>query len=290
MRPPIRKAVLPVAGLGTRFLPATKAIPKEMIPLVDKPLVQFVVEEAVAAGIQQIIFVTGRTKRAIEDHFDVAYELEDRLYRQGKRELWESLRQIARMAEFVYVRQQEPLGLGHAVWSARNLVGNEPFAVLLGDDILDAEVPGIRQLIEVYETEGVSVLGIQEVPWERVSAYGILDAQEVGPGLYRVRDMVEKPSPEKAPSRLGVVGRYILVPEIFEFLEKIDPGALGEIQLTDALRALAQSQPVMARVLQGTRYDGGDKLGYLQATVAFGLKHPILGPPFREFLREIVKD
>ena len=285
----ITKAVLPAAGLGTRFLPATKASPKEMLPLVDKPLIQYVVEEAVASGIREIIVVTGRGKRAIEDHFDISYELEENLREKGKKKLLEEMRRISSMVDFCYVRQKEPLGLGHAVLCAKNLVRDEPFAVLLGDDIIDAEVPALKQMMEVHRKTGGAVVGIQDVDKKQVSSYGILDADLVEDGLYRVKDMVEKPAPEKAPSTLAVIGRYILTPEIFELLERIVPGKQKEIQLTDGLRLLAQIRPVYGYRIQGVRYDAGDKLGFLQATVEFALKNQEFGEAFRGYLKEVVQ-
>lgn len=288
----ITKAVIPAAGLGTRFLPATKASPKEMLPLVDKPLIQYVVEEAVAAGISEIILVTGRGKRAIEDHFDVSFELEETLRGNGKARILSELERISDLAHFCYVRQQRPKGLGHAISCVKQLVGDEPFAVLLGDDIIDAPKPALTQMIEVFEARQASVIGIQEVPKQEVHNYGVIDAEPVRTtggqtGLYRINDLVEKPSADKAPSNLAVVGRYILAPEIFDALEKIQPGKNGEIQLTDALRILAAQGPMYGLVLEGTRYDAGDKLGFLKATVEFALKNGELGPSFRRYLKTL---
>lgn len=281
------KAVIPAAGLGTRFLPATKASPKEMLPLVDKPIIQYVVEEAVEAGIREIIIITGRGKRAIEDHFDVSFELEANLRESGKRGLLKEIQEISELADFCYMRQRHARGLGHAILCARHLIGNEPFAVLLGDDILDAPVPAIRQLIQVYERFRCSVVGVQPVPKSEVQQYGVIKAEPVEPDLYRIDDLVEKPPPQTAPSNLAVIGRYILTPEIFEALEKTPPGKNQEIQLTDALRILARQKPIYGKRLQGTRYDAGDKLGFLKATVEFGLKRPDLGKPFRQYLKSL---
>jgi len=281
------KAVIPAAGLGTRFLPATKASPKEMLPLVDKPLIQYVVEEAVAAGIREIIVITGRGKRAIEDHFDVSFELEENLRENGKKALLKEIQEIAELADFCYMRQRHARGLGHAVLCARHLIGDEPFAVLLGDDILDAPIPAIRQLMDVYERFKRPVIAVQPVPKSEVQQYGVIRAEPVEADLYRIEDLVEKPLPQKAPSNLAVIGRYILTPEIFEALEKTPPGKNNEIQLTDALRILAAEKGVYGKRLNGTRYDAGDKLGFLKATVEFGLKSPDLGKPFQQYLKNL---
>jgi UTP--glucose-1-phosphate uridylyltransferase len=283
----IRKAVFPAAGLGTRFLPATKASPKEMLPLVDKPMIQYVVEEAVASGIEQVIIVTGRGKRAIEDHFDIAYELESNLKEKGKTRLLDEVQKITNMVDFCYVRQREALGLGHAILCARNIVGNEPFAVLLGDDIVDSRVPALKQLINVFKSHQASVLAVERVPRSQVSRYGVIKAEPMDDGLHRIRDLVEKPKPENAPSDLAVIGRYILTPEIFEELERTKPGKLGEIQLTDALKNLLGRQAIYGYEFDGKRYDAGDKLGFLMATVEFALKNSELGPPFRSYLRTL---
>jgi len=280
----IRKAVIPAAGLGTRFLPATKAQPKEMLPLVDKPTIQYIVEEAVASGIEDILIITGRNKRAIEDHFDRSIELELALDGSHKEELLKLVQDVSDLVDIHYVRQKEPKGLGHAVWCARKFIGDEPFAVLLGDDVVRAEVPALKQLIEVYRRRGGSVLGVQEVPEADVSRYGIVKPRSVEPRLYAVEDFVEKPAPEQAPSRLAVLGRYILEPEIFRILERTPPGAGGEIQLTDAIRELGRHRPIWAYVFEGRRYDVGDKLGFLQATVELALERPDLGPAFRRYL------
>jgi UTP--glucose-1-phosphate uridylyltransferase len=282
---PVIKAVIPAAGLGTRFLPATKASPKEMLPLVDKPIIQYVVEEAVASGIHEIIMITGRGKRAIEDHFDSAFELESALRNNGKHHLLDEIQRISELADFCYVRQRRPLGLGHAVLCAHHLIGDEPFALLLGDDLMVSRVPAIRQLVRVYERYRSPVIGIQEVPREAVQQYGIIKPEPLGNGLYRVLDLVEKPSPDKAPSRLGIVGRYLLTPDIFDILLATRPGRLGEIQLTDALRVLSRQRPIYACLLEGKRHDTGDKLGFLKATVEFGLHHPELGRSFRRYLK-----
>ncbi len=283
----ITKAVIPAAGLGTRFLPATKASPKEMLPLVDKPLIQYVVEEAVSAGIREIIIITGRGKRAIEDHFDISFELEETLRQNGKLELMESLRKISDMADFCYIRQRQALGLGHAILSAKNLVGDEAFAVLLGDDIIDHSTSALQQMMDIYQKNPAPVIGIQKVPKSEVRQYGIIDAQTTVDGLYKINDLVEKPSPKEAPSNLAVIGRYILTPEIFGLLEKTKPGKNNEIQLTDALKELARLRTMYGYVIQGKRFDAGDKLGFLKATVEMGLKNPELGKDFRKFLKDL---
>ncbi|MBI4402067.1 MAG: UTP--glucose-1-phosphate uridylyltransferase GalU [Nitrospirae bacterium] len=281
----IRKAIIPAAGLGTRFLPATKASPKEMLPLVDKPLIQYAVEEAVASGIEEIIIITGRGKRAIEDHFDRSFELEENLKGNGKAQLLKEIRRISELANFCYVRQPEALGLGHAVLCARHLIGNEPFAVILGDEVIDAPVPGLAQLIQVFDQGNGAVLGVQKVRTSEVSQYGIIASRRVAAGLHRVLDLVEKPAPSQAPSRYAVIGRYVLSPDIFPILQRTDPGKNREIQLTDALRILAQDAPIYAQEVQGQRYDAGDKLGFLKATVEFALKNPSLGPRFAQYLK-----
>ncbi len=283
----VKKAVIPAAGLGTRFLPATKAQPKEMLPIVDKPTIQYVVEEAVAAGIEEILIITGRNKRAIEDHFDYCVELEHLLEKKNRLEELRATRAISELADIFYVRQKEPLGLGHAVLCAAKFVNNEPFAVLLGDDIIYSEIPCIGQLIDIYESQGGSVLGVQPVSAADVSKYGIVNPDGEGGSVVRVKSLVEKPSPEEAPSRLAVLGRYIIEPDIFPLLEQTAPGAGGEIQLTDALNTLAQQQPVWAYTFQGRRYDVGDRLGFLQATVEYALRREDLAPQFREYLRSL---
>ena len=276
--PKIRKAVIPAAGLGTRFLPATKAQPKEMLPIVDKPAIQFIVEEALQAGIEEILIITGRNKRAIEDHFDRAIELEMTLKAQGKYDLLGLVEEISNVT-IHYVRQKEPKGLGHAVLCARQFIGQDPFAVLLGDDIIDAAVPCLKQMMDVYDDCPGTILGVQEVPQQRVSSYGIVKPLPLKENVWRVTDLVEKPADEDAPSRLAVLGRYIIEPQIFDILNATPPGRGGEIQLTDALRILAGERPVYAYRFEGRRYDVGDKQGYLEATVEFALKRPDLRDP-----------
>jgi UTP--glucose-1-phosphate uridylyltransferase len=291
----VRKAVFPAAGLGTRFLPATKAQPKEMLPLVDKPLIQYGVEEAIRSGIQHILIITGRGKSAIEDHFDVSFELEQALEKRNKKELLATVREISDMVDIAYIRQKEALGLGHAVLRARDMVGSEPFAVVLSDDVIEAEIPCLRQLLDVYELFGASVIALMEVPAEEVSAYGIVDAEPVhqngcGDRLYRIHNLIEKPRQSEAPSRLAIIGRYVLTPEIFPSLEAIEPGSLGEIQLTDGLRHLLGSRPIYGYRFEGRRYDAGDKLGFLKATVEFALRRSDLGDAFREYLKSLDLD
>lgn len=287
---PVLRAVFPVAGLGTRFLPATKAQPKEMLPLVDKPVIQYVVEEAIASGIVHATLVTGRGKNAIEDHFDVSTELERLLERRGDTEKLETVRSISRLIEFSYVRQKEALGLGHAVLTARHLMGAEPFAVFLGDDIIHAQVPCMAQLLQVHARFGGCVVAVEEVERERVSAYGVVDAEEIDDRVYRVRDLVEKPAADQAPSNLAIIGRYVLAPEIFPCLEETGPDRKGEIQLTDGLRAVLSRVPVHAVRFRGTRYDTGNKLGFLKATVEFGLRRSDLGGEFGAYLRTLDLD
>ncbi|HEX7606947.1 MAG TPA: UTP--glucose-1-phosphate uridylyltransferase GalU [Usitatibacter sp.] len=283
--PKVTKAVFPVAGLGTRFLPATKASPKEMMPIVDKPLIQYAVEEAVAAGITDLIFITGRGKRAIEDHFDKAYELEAELQAHGKTKLLKEVRGLLpEGVSCAYVRQAEALGLGHAVLCARHLVGDEPFAVILADDLIDAQVPVMKQMSQAHAKSGGSVIAVQNVAREDTASYGIVSSEKVSPGLSRITNIVEKPKPDDAPSTLAVVGRYILSPRIFHFLENLRPGAGREIQLTDAIGRLLREESVMAYEIQGQRYDCGSKLGYLKATVNYALKHPEVADDFRAFL------
>jgi UTP--glucose-1-phosphate uridylyltransferase len=286
------KAVFPAAGLGTRFLPATKAQPKEMLPLVDKPIIQYGVEEALAAGCNQIIMITGRGKQAIEDHFDVSYELERILEARGKTDLLKVVRQISDSIHVAYVRQKEALGLGHAVLTARELVGNEPFAVLLADDVIDAEVPVLKQMMQVFEQVQCSVIATQVVEGKAISAYGVLDAKPVpgNPRLYEIRNMVEKPKFEDAPSNLAIIGRYILTPAIFDVLSRTQAGAGGELQLTDGLRGLLKQEKVYAYIYEGKRHDAGDKLGFLKATIEFALKREDLGGRLREYLRTIKLD
>ena len=283
----VRKAVFPAAGLGTRFLPATKASPKEMLPLVDKPLIQYVVEEAVASGIESIIIVTGRGKVPMEDHFDITYELEKLLEERGKGELLKEMRAISEMARFSFVRQGEALGLGHAILQARDCVGNEPFAVMLSDDIVDAETPGLKQLLDVYEKYDAPVVGTMQVAGEAISRFGALDVDEIEDGIYKVKDMVEKPAFAEAPSDLAIIGRYVLTPDIFDEIGKTRPGAIGEIQITDAMRSLLKKRPFYAVRFKGTRHDAGDKLGFLIATVEFALKRPDLAGEFREYLKSL---
>lgn len=285
---PVRKAVIPAAGLGTRFLPATKATPKEMLPIVDKPTIQYIVEEALAAGIEDILVITGRSKRAIEDHFDRSIELEMNLKEHGKEKELEVVRKISDI-RIHYIRQKEPRGLGHAILCAQQFIGDEPFAVLLGDDVVDAKVPALKQLIDVYEKTGSSVLGVQEVPLEKVSSYGIVASHATDePRTFTVSDMVEKPAVEDAPSRWAVLGRYVINPEIFAILEKTEPGRGGEIQLTDALKVLAEQQTMYAYNFEGRRYDVGDKQGFLEATVEMALKRPDLRDKFLTYLQGIV--
>lgn len=284
----IKKAVFPVAGLGTRFLPATKASPKEMLPLIDKPLVQYVVEEAVASGIEQILFVTGRGKRSLEDHFDLSIELEAHLYDKGKDLELSQVREIAEMVDIFYVRQKEALGLGHAILCARDFINDEPFAVLLGDDIIDAPRPCLRQLMDVYSKYQGPVLALEEVPLEQISSYGCVRANRITDRVVEVTDLVEKPKPAEAPSNLAIIGRYILTPEIFPILQQQPPGKGGEIQLTDALLTLSREKAIYGCAFEGTRHDCGDKLGFLKATVDMALKREEFRNEFLSFLRERV--
>ena len=283
----IRKAVFPAAGLGTRFLPATKAQPKEMLPLVDKPIIQYGVEEAVASGVDNIILVTGRGKNAIEDHFDVSVELETFLEARGKKELLAEIRKISNLINFSYVRQGEPLGLGHAVLVTEALVGDEPFAVILGDDVIDANPPALRQMIDVFDEVQGPILAIEEVPRDDVSSYGIIAGDEIRPGVYRIRDLVEKPPKNEAPSNLAIIGRYILTPDIFPSLEATVTDRTGEIQLTNGLRHLLKSRPIFGCKIDGVRHDTGHKLGFLKAVVYFALRRPDLGDHFRQYLMGI---
>ncbi len=289
MKKKIRKAVFPAAGLGTRFLPATKAQPKEMLPLVDKPIIQYVIEEAVASGISSIIIVTGRGKNAIEDHFDVSAELERLLEARGKTEMLEQVRAISSMISVSYVRQGESLGLGHAVLMAKDVVGDEPFAVMLGDDIIDSGVPCMKQMIEVFERHDGPVIAVQKVDRGEISAYGVIDGVPEGTSgrVYRIKDMVEKPRAEEAPSDLAIIGRYILTPDVFACLEETARDAGGEIQLTNGLRGLKEQRALFGYRFEGTRHDAGNKLGFLKATVEFALKRPDLGGPFREYLKSL---
>ncbi|KSU82070.1 UTP--glucose-1-phosphate uridylyltransferase [Fictibacillus enclensis] len=274
----VRKAIIPAAGLGTRFLPATKAMPKEMLPIVDKPTIQYIVEEAIESGIEDIIIVTGKGKRAIEDHFDHAFELEQNLFEKGKIDLLQKVQQSSRMADIHYIRQKEPKGLGHAVWCARKFIGDEPFAVLLGDDIVQADKPCLKQLIEQYENTGSSVIGVQTVPEDQTSRYGIVDPTSQNGRLYGVQNFVEKPVQGEAPSNLAIMGRYVLSPEIFHYLDKQEKGSGGEVQLTDAIQKLNTFQRVFAYDFEGTRYDVGEKFGFISTTLEFALKDKDLRP------------
>ena len=286
----VRKAVFPVAGLGTRFLPATKASPKEMMPIVDKPLIQYAVEEAVAAGVTDMVFVTGRTKRAIEDHFDKAYELESELALRNKTEMLEFVRNLLpKNINCIYIRQPEALGLGHAILCAKPVIGDEPFAVLLADDLLDGEPPVMKQMADVFDYYRCSVIGVLDVPLAYTRSYGIVKSASVAERIERIEAIVEKPKPEEAPSTLGVVGRYILTPRIFHHLENVTPGSGGEIQLTDGIASLLREEQVLAHRYQGTRYDCGSKLGYLEATIEFGRRHPEVGADFSNYLKHLDK-
>ncbi len=290
MTPTIRKAVFPAAGLGTRFLPATKAQPKEMLPLVDKPIIQYGVEEAVASGISNIILVTGRGKNAIEDHFDVSVELESFLEARGKQLQLDEVRKISNMINFAYVRQGEPLGLGHAVLVAKDIVGDEPFAVILGDDVIDAQPPAIKQMIDVFAKVGGPVLAVERVPRESISSYGVIAPDvsvNLGDGIFQVKDLIEKPPPSEAPSDLAIIGRYILTPDIFPALTATKSDRTGEIQLTNGLRELLKKRPIFACEIKGVRHDTGNKLGYLKAMVYFALRRPDLAAPFSAYLRAL---
>ncbi|TDQ38676.1 UTP--glucose-1-phosphate uridylyltransferase GalU [Aureibacillus halotolerans] len=287
----IKKAIIPAAGMGTRFLPATKAQPKEMLPIVDQPTIQYIVEEAVAAGIEDILIVTGRGKRAIEDHFDKSYELEDALQQRNKTKQLQSVQAIADMANIHYIRQKEPKGLGHAIYCARRFIGSDPFAVLLGDDIVQADTPCMKQLIDIYNTHQASVVGVQEVPLFDVEKYGIVEPAEdmLAPNLVRAKHLVEKPSVHEAPSQYAVMGRYVLEASIFDILETLPPGAGGEIQLTDALNVLSQQQTVLAYNFAGKRYDVGDKAGFIKATIDFALQRDELKDDIRDYLQQVLK-
>ncbi|MBV7274200.1 UTP--glucose-1-phosphate uridylyltransferase GalU [Clostridium thailandense] len=291
----VKKAIIPAAGLGTRFLPATKAQPKEMLPIVDKPTIQYIIEEAVASGIEQILIITGRNKRAIEDHFDKSVELENELENHGKKELLNLVKDISNMADIYYIRQKEPRGLGHAIYCAKTFVGNEPFAVMLGDDVVDSEVPCLKQLIDCFNQYKTSIIGVQEVPEKDVYKYGIVKGMYIEDRIYKVKDLIEKPKIQEAPSNIAILGRYIITPFIFDILENTIPGKGGEIQLTDALRTLISSEAMYAYNFIGRRYDVGDKLGFLQATVEYALKREDLKKPFMEYLlslkeQELFKD
>lgn len=286
----IRKAVFPAAGLGTRFLPATKASPKEMLPLVDKPLIQYSVEEAVACGIESILIITGRDKSAIENHFDISFELEQTLKEKGKTEMFRQIRAISDIAKISYTRQKQALGLGHAIYQAKDFAGSEPFAALLADDVVDSEKPALQQIIDVYEKFDAPVIATMQVPGEAISRFGVIDADEVEPNVFRIKDMVEKPPFAEAPSELAIIGRYIFTPDIFEAIERTSPGSGGEIQITDAMRLLLKQRPFYAVKLEGRRHDAGDKLGFLIATVEYALKREDLGADFRKYLRELNLD
>lgn len=285
----VKKAVFPVAGLGTRFLPATKAMPKEMLPVVDKPLIQYAVEEALASGIEEIIFVTGSGKTALENHFDSSYALEDTLRKRGKDKLLQAVESLVPSSgSIIYTRQSQPLGLGHAIWCARNVVGDEPFAVLLADDLVQSEKPVLKQMMEKFDRFRATMVATMEVPWEETNRYGILAGETVDEGIVRVSTMVEKPAPEKAPSNRAAIGRYIFTPKIFEYLGKKETGAGGEIQVTDAMAALLAEQPVFGVDFEGTRFDCGDKVGFQLANVAFALEHPEIRDGLKAYLKKIV--
>ncbi len=281
----IRKAVFPAAGFGTRFLPATKAIPKEMLPLIDKPLIQYSVEEAKNSGLEEIIIVTGMGKTAIEDHFDVAFELEILLKEKKKADILRMVEEVSNLAHFSYTRQKKPLGLGHAIHCAKNLVGMEPFAVFLSDDVIAAKIPVMKQMLKVFHQYSSTILAVQQVPMKDAHHYGIIEAKKIGPRIYKVIDMVEKPHPKDAPSNLAIIGRYILMPEIFGMLEQTKAGKGGEIQLTDGLKMLSKKQPIYAYEFEGDRYDAGDKLGFLKANVSFAIKDPNIKKEFKKFLK-----
>ncbi len=284
----IRKAVFPAAGLGTRFLPATKASPKEMLPLVDKPLIQYAVEEAVAAGIESILIITGRDKTAIENHFDISFELEQVLRERGKQEMFELVRAVSELAKITYTRQKQALGLGHAIYQAKDFAGDEPFAVLLADDVMDADTPALKQLIDVYEKYDAPVIATMQIAGEAISRFGVIDAVEVESNVFKIRDVVEKPEFENAPSDMAIIGRYIFTPELFDAIEQIKPGTGGEIQVADAIRILLEKKrPYYAVKLDGVRHDAGDKLGFLIATVEFALKREDLGADFRDYLKSL---
>jgi UTP--glucose-1-phosphate uridylyltransferase len=285
----VRKAIIPAAGLGTRFLPATKAQPKEMLPIVDKPTLQYIIEEAVDSGIEEILIITGRNKKSIEDHFDKSVELELELQAKGKYDLLAEVRKISDMVNIHYIRQKEPKGLGHAIYCAKSFIGNEPFAVMLGDDIVENAKPCLKQMMEMYEQYKTTILGVQEIPKEDVHKYGILDGKYIEDRVYKVKDLVEKPSVEEAPSNIAISGRYIINPAIFEILEQTKPGKGGEIQLTDALKELAQREAIYAYNFEGRRYDVGDKQGYLEATVEFALRRPDLREEFLKYLLRVTE-
>jgi UTP--glucose-1-phosphate uridylyltransferase len=283
----IKKAIIPAAGLGTRFLPATKAIPKEMLPIVDKPTIQYIVEEVIASGIEDLLIITGRNKGSIEEHFDRAVELEDNLEKNKKEELLEEVRKISKMINIHTVRQKDPKGLGHAIYCAKSFVGNEPFAVLLGDDIVDSKIPCLKQMIDMYDLYNSPILGVQEVAWENVNKYGIVSGDKVNDKIYTVKSLVEKPDVDKAPTNIAILGRYIITPEIFSILENTKQGVGGEIQLTDALNELAKIQKMYAYIFEGRRYDVGSKIGFLEATVDFALKRDDLKNSFKAYLNKL---
>lgn len=285
----ITKAVFPAAGLGTRFLPVTKAQPKEMLPIVDKPVIQYLVEEAVASGIEEIIIVTGQGKRSIEDHFDRSFELEHTLEARGKKKILQEVKRLENLAKFIYVRQNVPMGDGHAILCAKHVVGENPFAVLFGDDVIDSKVPATKQMMDVFYKKKASIMAVQEVPQEKVSSYGVIEPYECEGKLCKIKNLVEKPSPEEAPSNLAVVGKYICTPEVFDALEKVKPGKDGEIRLIDGFDLLKERQALYGYVFEGKRYDTGDKLGLIKATIDFALKRPELGDALREYLKKIVK-
>lgn len=285
MQRKVKKAVIPAAGLGTRFLPATKAQPKEMLPIVDKPTIQYIIEEAIESGIEEILIITGRNKKCIEDHFDKSIELEMELAKNGKEDLLELVKDISDMVDIHYIRQKEPKGLGHAIYCAKAFVGNEPFAVLLGDDVVDSKKPCLKQLIDCYSEYKTSILGVQTVPAQDVDKYGIVNGIHIEDSVYKVKDLVEKPSLEDAPSNIAILGRYIITPQIFDILENTDPGKGGEIQLTDALKTLISHEAMYAYNFEGRRYDVGDKLGFLQATVEYAMKREELREPFTAYLK-----
>ena len=290
MRKTVKKAIIPAAGLGTRFLPATKSQPKEMLPIVDKPTLQYIIEEAIESGIEEILIITGRSKKSIEDHFDKSVELELELEQKGKIEMLEMVQKISNMVNIHYIRQKEPKGLGHAIYCAKSFIGDEPFAVLLGDDIVDSEIPCLKQLIDIYDEYKTSVLGVQKVAVEDTNKYGILDVKHIEDRVYKVKDMVEKPNLDEAPSNIAILGRYIITPAIFEILENQKPGKGGEIQLTDALKTLGQQEAIYAYNFEGRRYDVGDKLGFLEATIDFALKRDSLKDGLMEYITNIVEN
>jgi UTP--glucose-1-phosphate uridylyltransferase len=284
----IKKAVIPAAGFGTRFLPATKAQPKEMLPIVDKPAIQYIIEEAVQSGIEEILIITGRNKGAIEDHFDLSFEIETELKQKKKYELLQLIDKISNLAQIYYTRQKEPKGLGHALLCAKGFVGNEPFAVMLGDDIVDSSVPCLKQIIDIYNTFQTSIIGVQEVPRSELNKYGIISGTKIEEDIYMIKDLIEKPEIEKAPSNIAILGRYIITPKIFEILENAAPGINGEIQLTDALKRLLEFEPIYAYIFQGKRYDIGDKIGFLKANIEFALRQKDIREDFLSYLRNEV--